>query len=129
MDATIELTGLHLSVCIGKHSAAKILPEIQVLDLVLTVNPRLVCTETDTMSDVFDYDPILDFVHKSIKDKRYETQECLISQLARHCAQFEEVNQIDITIRKEIKGDATGKLGVRLVLNEEDVKKFRGVPV
>ena len=129
MDATIELTDLHLSVCIGKHSAAKILPEIQVLDLVLTVNPRLVCTETDTMSDVFDYDPILDFVHKSVKDKRYETQECLISRLARHCAQFEEVTQIDITIRKESKSNATGKLGVRLVLSEEDVRKFRCVPV
>ena len=125
MIATVELTDLHLSVCIGEHSAAEILPEIQVLDLVLTVNQDLVCTETDTMSDVFDYDPVLDFIYKSITGKRYETQECLISLLVRYCAQFEEVIQIDISIKKESKGEAQGKLGVRLVLNEEDVKKFR----
>ena len=75
MNATVELTDLQLNVCIGEHGAAEIPPEIHVLDLVLTVDPILVCTETDTMSDVFDYDPLLDFINDSIKVKRYETQE------------------------------------------------------
>lgn len=128
MIATVELTDLQLSVCIGEHNAAEIMPEIHVLDLVLTVNSDLVCTDTDTMSDVFDYEPILDFIYNLIKGKRYETQECLIFLIVRHCAQFEEVNQIDVSIRKESKGEPRGMLGVRLVLNEHDVNEFRDIP-
>ena len=128
MIATIELTDLQLSVGIGEHNAAKILPEIHVLNLVLTVNSDLVCTDTDTMSDVFDYDPILDFIYNLTKGKRYETQECLIFLIVRHCAQFDEVMQIDVSIRKESKGEARGRLGVRLVLNEHDVNKYRYLP-
>lgn len=128
MNATVELTDLQLNVCIGEHDAAEIPPEIHVLDLVLTVDPILVCTETDTMSDVFDYDPVLDFIYDSIKGKRYETQECLLTLIVRRCAQFGEIIQIDVSIRKESKGEAKGKLGVRLVLNEEDLNNLRDMP-
>ena len=128
MIATIELTDLQLSACIGEHSAAEILPEIHILDLVLTVNPDLVCTDIDKMSDVFDYDPVLDQIYILTKGKRYETQEYLISLIARSCAHFKEVIKVDVSIKKMSKGAVNGKLGVRLVLDEEGLKRLRDVP-
>ena len=128
MIATIELTDVQLSACIGEHSADEILPEIHILDLVLTVNPDLACTAIDKMSDVFDYDPVLDQIYRLTKGKRYETQEYLISLIARSCAHFREVIKVDVSIKKMSKGAVKGKLGVRLVLDEGGLKRLRAVP-
>ena len=125
MIANIELTDIELKVCIGAHSRGPVLPEVHVFNLLLTVRSELVCTVTDKMTDVFDYDPILDFINDLVSKEHYETQECLITKIAAKCAKYDEVTAIDISIRKKTNTETAGHLGIRLRLDKDDIQSLR----
>lgn len=70
------------------------------MDLVLVIDPRLVLIREDGMQHVFDYDPLLEQIDAISRDRRYETQEMLASEVARCCAKFKQIEGIEVCLKK-----------------------------
>jgi dihydroneopterin aldolase len=123
--ATVELRDLHLATNIGTYGANDVVPDTHILDLTLTIAPDLVQVDKDDMAQVFDYDPLIRKIDQIARYKKYETQEFLISLIARACSDYDEVVALDIALKKEPVLGGTGSLGVRLSLGAEDMNALR----
>jgi dihydroneopterin aldolase len=123
--ATIELRDLHLATEIGTYGTNDVVPDSHILDLTLTIAPDLVQIDEDDMAQVFDYDPLIAKIDQIARHKKYETQEFLISLIARACCDYDQVVALDIAIKKEPVLAGTGSLGVRLSLGAEDLHALR----
>jgi dihydroneopterin aldolase len=123
--ATVELRDLHLATNIGTYGANDVVPDTHILDLTLTIAPDLVQVDKDDMAQVFDYDPLIRKIDQIARYKKYETQEFLISLIARACSDYDEVVALDIALKKEPVLAGTGSLGVRLSLGAEDMNALR----
>ena len=129
--STIELVDLPLKAQIGIFSADDTDPYEHRLDLTLAVNPKLVLVKKDGMSHVFDYDPLLEEIHRISQARHYETQEMLASLIVRCCATFEQIHRVEIHLKKfrpDGSGStASGTIGVRLSVSGDDLMALRGV--
>jgi dihydroneopterin aldolase len=124
-QTTIELTDLLLPAKIGTDAPGDTVPEAHVLDLTLSIDPRLVLIESDGMKHVFDYDPLVAEIDRLARDGHYDTQEWLISRIARACAAYTEITCLVIGLHKHPVRDGSGELGVRLKLNTNDLAELR----
>lgn len=125
ISSVIELRNLHLTTDIGTYGPEDVVPEVHILDLVLTINPALVLIETDSMEHVFDYDPLIKEISRLAQNGHYETQERLITRILQSCATFKEIEAVEIQLRKTPVLEQTGELGIRLIVDERHMRKFR----
>ena len=85
----------------------------------------MVLIEGDGMEHVFDYDPLVAEIDRLASDCHYDTQERLISRIARACATYTEITSLVIGLHKHPVRDGSDTLGVRLKLNINDLVKLR----
>ena len=123
--ATIELIDLILPTKIGTYAPGDSVPEAHVLDLTLSIDTALVLIESDGMEHVFDYDPLVSEIDRLASDCHYDTQEWLISRIVRACATYTEITSLVIGLHKHPVRNGSGRLGVRLKLNINDLVKLR----
>ena len=125
MRSAIELKQLELKPSLGTYGPDDFVPEAHLLDLTLTIDPRLVLIPKDGMDLVFDYDPLIAKIDKLAKDGHYHTQEWLISRIVDACAMHQEITAVDICLSKRPVMRGTGVLGVRLTVDQEDLDRIR----
>ena len=125
MRSAIELKQLELKPSLGTYGPDDFVPEAHLLDLTLTIDPRLVLIPKDGMDLVFDYDPLIAKIDKLAKDGHYHTQEWLISRIVDACAMHQEITAVDICLSKRPVMRSTGVLGVRLTVDQEDLDRMR----
>ena len=124
-SAKIELRDLHLPCIIGTYGPHNVVPDMHILDLTLTIAPALVYISTDEMTQVFDYDPLIADVIRIAESQKYETQEFLMVQIAKACANYAEIDALEILLRKTPVFNGFGSLGVRLHLHADDMTLVR----
>jgi dihydroneopterin aldolase len=125
VKSTIELFDFELDVVIGTYKDDEIVPDKHILDLTLSIEPSLVIIEKDTMDEVFDYDPLIKCINTLAKEVHYETQEMLITLIVKECSNYNAIKGLDLFLRKSSVSRSTGKLGVRVILDEKDLSKLR----
>jgi len=114
-----------------RHSAQLELRDLQLasdahlLDLTLSVPPGLVQVGSDDMALVFDYDPLIAEIDRIAREHPCETQEYLLSRIARACASYPQITGLDICLRKRPVLRGTGSLGVRLRLGPAQLAGLR----
>lgn len=129
LHSNIELTGVPVKAQIGIFKADE--PDLyeHTLDLTLIIDPQLVFIQTDGMSQVFDYDPLLEQIHRISQDKHYETQEMLASRIVHCCALFEHIAGVEVCLKKYRSngagGTVCGTIGVRLRVDGQDLAAVR----
>jgi dihydroneopterin aldolase len=123
--ASIELRDLKLQTQIGIYKAGDIIPDSHLLDLTLWIDSNLVLIAEDNMSKVFDYDPLVLEISRLAGECRYETQERLMSRIVEACANYPEVQSLEIGLRKSPVNNHSGSLGVRLSLDQEALTRLR----
>ena len=124
-QANIELRDLHLPTSIGTYEPGDVVPDAHVLDLTLTIAPRLVQVASDNMANVFDYDPLIAQIAEIAASRKFETQEYLMTLIATVCASYREIIGIEVCLRKFPVLARTGSLGVRLNLQGEAFDAIR----
>ena len=125
MRAQVELTNLDLNIEIGTYTDSDVVPDRHTIDLTLEIEPSLVLIDKDQMDKVFDYDPLISKIQNLTGGRRYETQERFITLVVEECAKFREIESVQILLRKSPVSRSSGELGVRLQINEPDLKKLR----
>ncbi len=123
--ATVELRDLHLVTQIGTYKLSDVLPDAHILDLTLTIAPELLQLDADEMALVFDYDPLIAQIDQIARNKKYETQEYLITLIAKACADYHQIVSLNVALRKQPVFAGTGSLGVRLCLGAEEMNALR----
>jgi len=124
--ASIELKDLQLQTQIGTYKAGDIIPDSHVLDLTLWIDSSLVLISEDNMSHVFDYDPLVAEITRLAADGHYETQERLMSRIVEACAQYVQIQGLEISLRKSPVNNDSGSLGVKLSLDQTALSILRG---
>ena len=79
----------------------------------------------DKMDDVFDYDPLIKDINSLTRKVHYETQERLITLIDKEWYAYDEIKGLDLYLRKSPVSNSSGKLGVRIILDEKDLNKLR----
>lgn len=126
MHSTIELTDLKLPLDLGTYAPGEVLPEDHLLDLSLTIDPRLVLVDQDSMAAIFDYDPLIAQIDHLAREGHYETQERLITKLVSLCAEHAPIQAVTLCLRKRPVLHGSGTLGVRLELDSASLEQLRG---
>jgi dihydroneopterin aldolase len=121
----VELKDLHLAVRIGTYGPDDTVPDAHLLDLTLTIAPHLVLIARDEMALVFDYDPLIRQIDTLARASHYETQERLMTCIVRACAEFPQIEAVNICLRKRPVLSGTGTLGVRLVVDAAGLAALR----
>ena len=125
MRANIELLNLVLNIQIGSYTKSDVVPDKHILDIVLSIDPELVLIDEDKMDRVFDYDPLIRAIQRMAAEMHYETQERFITRIVDMCAKEEEIMDVEIFLRKSPVCGSSGELGVRLKINELDLKALK----
>ena len=125
MRANIELTNLDLDIQIGSYTESDVVPDKHILDIVLSIDPELVLIDEDKMDRVFDYDPLVREIQRMAAEMHYETQERFITRIVDRCAKEEEIMDVEIFLRKSPVCGSSGELGVRLKINELDLRALK----
>jgi len=125
--ASIEIKDLVLETRIGHYAPGEHVPDRNVLDLTLSIHPGLVLIEQDGMGHVFDYDPLVAEINRLAADEHYETQERLITRVVDACAQYRQVESLDIVLRKSPMSSRSdsGSLGVRVHVGADALRQRR----
>ena len=125
LSSTIELTDLEIACAIGTYGSEDVVPKAHLLDLILTIDASLVLIEQDGMDFVFDYDPLVAEIDRLARDGHYHTQERLMTRIVDACAQYAEIIDVEIALRKTPVLNGSGDLGVRLKLDADALNKRR----
>ncbi|MEM8970505.1 MAG: dihydroneopterin aldolase [Pseudomonadota bacterium] len=123
--STVELTELEINTDIGTYKPGDVVPTAHLLDMTLAIDPSLVLIEADNMNAVFDYDPLIAEIDRLGRDGNYETQERLMTRIVMACAAYQEIQSLEIYLRKYPVLKNSGALGVRLIVDTEDLKVMR----
>lgn len=121
----IELKSLKLKTQIGFYAASDLIPNEHLLDMTLAVKSKYVLIAEDGMQSVFDYDPLIIEIERLAGECHYETQEYLLTRIAQACAAYQEIESIDIVLRKSPLRNGSGSLGVRLFLEGDSLTKLK----
>ena len=124
--ATVELNGLVLPLDLGTYQPGDCVPDHHLLDLILEIDPAHALVTTDEMSQVFDYDPLIATILKLAGARHYETQEYLITLIAKACAAETAIKAAEIFLYKTPVSENSGALGVRVKLSDKDLAKIAG---
>ena len=125
MRANIELLNLVLNIQIGSYTKSDVVPDKHILDIVLSIDPGLVLIDEDKMDRVFDYDPLIRAIQRMAAETHYETQERFMTLIVERCAEEKEIMDVEIFLRKSPVCECSGELGVRLKVNELDLKALK----
>ena len=125
MRANIERTNRVLNIQMAASPESDVVPDKHILDIVLSIDPELVLIDDDKMNRVFDYDPVIREIQRMAAEMHYETQERFITGIVDMCAKEEEIMDVDVFLRKFPVCGSSGELGVRLKINELDLKAFK----
>ncbi len=125
MKSTIELKNLELEPSLGTYGPGDVVPDVHLLDLKLTVDPKLVLIDTDGMDRVFDYDPLIAEIDRLANDGHYHTQERLMTRIVAACAAYAAIDAVDICLSKRPVLRDSGELGVRLTVESEGLAAVR----
>ena len=125
-QASIELKNLKLHTQIGTYKAGDIIPDSHLLDLTLWIDSSLVLIAEDKMDYVFDYDPLVLEINSLAGDCHYETQERLITRIVGACANYSQIQALEISLRKSPVNNDSGSLGIRLSIDKVALSKLRG---
>lgn len=123
--STVELRDLQLETRIGAYAAGDTVPEYHVLDMTLSIDPRLVLIATDGMQHVFDYEPLIAEIDRLACDTHYDTQERLMTRIAAACACYGQIETAEIVLRKSPVRRGSGSLGVRLWVDQTTLASMR----
>ncbi|BDT75796.1 dihydroneopterin aldolase [Polynucleobacter sp. KF022] len=124
-NACIELKDLKLQTQIGTYGPGAIVPKQHLLDLTLWIDPKLVLIAEDVMENVFDYDPLVIEIDQLAGDGHYETQERLMTRIVQACANYSEIESLEIGLRKLPASAGSGSLGVRLQIDGDTLNNMR----
>lgn len=124
--ATIVLERLILPLDLGTYGPADVVPDAHLLDATLTIDPALVLVRGDAMANIYDYDPLIAEIDRLARDGHYETQEWLMTRIARACAREKAIQDISLKlykhpVRRSPDGSGTGTLGVTLSLDRQEL--------
>ena len=125
MKSTIELRQLELTTSIGTYSPKDVVPNMHLLDLTLTIDPKLVLIDVDSMNNVFDYDHLIIEIERLAKEVHYHTQERLITRIVEACAVYETIESVDLLLSKRPVLRNSGQLGVRLQVGSSELREVR----
>jgi dihydroneopterin aldolase len=125
----VELKDLQIAARIGTYGPDDVVPDAHLLDLTLTIAPHLVMIARDEMALVFDYDPLIRRIDRLARASHYETQERLMTCIVEACAEYSQIEALDICLRKQPVLSGTGTLGVRLIVDAEGMAALRGAGV
>jgi FolB domain-containing protein len=123
--AFIELKNLKLLTQIGTYGSEDQSPQSHLLDLSLQIDETLVLISSDEMKQVFDYDPLIKEIERLAGERHYQTQEYLMTRIARACATHPEIVSMEMCLTKTPVLNETGTLGVRMVVNETSFNALR----
>ena len=59
IKSTIEFKHLELKPSLGTYGLDDVIPDVHLIDIKLTIDPKLVFIDTDCMDCVFNYDPMI----------------------------------------------------------------------
>ena len=124
-NACIELRDLKLQTQIGTYRPGAIIPKQHLLDLTLWIDSKWVLISKDLMEHVFDYDPLIIEINRLAGDGHYETQERLMSRIVQACANYREIESLEIYLRKSPVSAGSGSLGVRLSIDNTTLSDLR----
>ena len=124
-NACIELRDLKLQTQIGTYGPGAIIPKQHLLDLTLWIDSKWVLISKDLMEHVFDYDPLIIEINRLAGDGHYETQERLMSRIVQACANYREIESLEIYLRKSPVSAGSGSLGVRLSIDNTTLSDLR----
>ena len=125
-NACIELRDFKLQTQIGTYGPGVIIPKHHLLDLTLWIDSKWVLISEDFMEHVFDYDPLIVEINTLAGDGHYETQERLMSRIVQACANYREIESLEIYLRKSPVSAGSGSLGVRLSIDHITLSDLRG---
>ena len=125
MKSTIELKNLELKPSLGTYDSDAVVPDVHLLDLTLTIDPKMVFIDKDGMDRVFDYDPLIAQIDRLASDGHYHTQERLITRIVTACAAYAPIQAVEICLKKRPVLLCSGDLGVRLTVGTEGLAKVR----
>lgn len=123
--ACVTLQDLQIDTVIGHYGPGDVVPGAHLLDMVLHLPAALVLVDRDAMEAVFDYDPLIARIDRIARAQHYETQEFLLSRIARACAEYPQITALQITLRKSPVLGESGTLGVSLTLDEAEMAALR----
>jgi dihydroneopterin aldolase len=126
MEARVVLEGLELPLALGTYNEGDVVPDAHLLDVTLSIVPDLVAVPADGMQHVFDYDPLIGRINALAREKHYETQEWLMTRIARACGRENAVQAARIRLYKHPvwkneSGGGSGTLGVELSLSRKEL--------
>lgn len=126
MQARIVLEGLDLPLDLGTYAEGDTRPDAHLLDMALMIDPDLVVVPGDAMDHVFDYDPLIETITALASERHYETQESLMTRIARACAREGAVKAASIRLYKrpvlrDESGAGSGSLGVEVSLDRAEL--------
>lgn len=122
----VELKDLQIAARIGTYGPDDVVPDAHLLDLTLTIAPHLVMIARDEMALVFDYDPLIRQIDALARGSHFETQERLMTRIVEACVAYHQIEALDICLRKRPVLSGSGALGVRLVVDAEEMEALRG---
>lgn len=125
MRSTIELTQLALQPSLGSYGPGDVVPDVHLLDLTLTIDPKRVLIETDGMEHVFDYDPLIREIERLAGDGHYHTQERLMTRIVAACAAYDDIETVELRLSKRPVSRNSGELGVRLSVDAPALNEIR----
>ncbi|MEM7568902.1 MAG: dihydroneopterin aldolase [Pseudomonadota bacterium] len=125
MKSTVELKHLELHPSLGTYGPGDVVPDVHLLDLSLTIDPKLVLIAVDGMEHIFDYDPLIVEIDRLAKDGHYVTQERLMTRIAHACAAYGEIQAVDMTLSKRPVLNGSGELGVSLSVDAGAMEALR----
>ena len=96
MHAQVVLQGLELPLDLGTYGPDDVKPDAHLLDMTLTIGPALVLVPDDAMRHVFDYDPLVAEIDRLARDGHYETQEWLMTRIAKSCAAYPVIRAVEL---------------------------------
>ena len=124
-QSTVEVTNLKIPADIGTYGPDDMVPEAHLLDLILTIDPALVLIDSDGMDGVFDYDPLIAEILRLARDGRYETQERLMTRMVHACAEYRQIEAVEVWLRKTPVAGTTGAVGLRLSVDRAHLDGLR----
>ena len=124
----VELKDLQIAARIGTYGPYDVVPDAHILNLTLTISSHLVMVPRDEMALVFDYDPLIRRIDTLASVHHYETQERLMTCIVETCAQYPQIEALNICLRKRPVLSGTGTLGVCLIVDAEAMTALRNSP-
>ena len=125
MKSTVELKHLELKPSLGTYGPDDVVPDVHLLDLKLTIDPKVVFIDADCMDRVFDYDPLIAEIDRLAREGHYHTQERLLTRIVTACTAYEAIEAVDVCLSKRPVLRDSGKLGVRLIVEAEELAEVR----